>query len=176
MRMLLIVGVPTRSMWMYVGWHGGATRGHLENVEGFPDSWMERALCCHEGDFEEVYANYGCATDNDGSHDDNKNGIAGDAQQQKPLLIEKEEEEVLKVQHSYDNIDSTTGSPHTTSPTSSLLLPLNHNFVYLTSDSPHTLTTLSDNTTSSSGASSIIIISNLPHYIVPRTFMHGCHN
>ena len=55
-------------MWVATG---GTTRGHLENVEGFPDRWMERAFRCHKGDFEEVYASNGCATDNNGSHDDN---------------------------------------------------------------------------------------------------------
>ena len=35
---------------------GGTTRLHLENVEGFPDRWEERAYRCHEGGMEEVYA------------------------------------------------------------------------------------------------------------------------
>ena len=98
---------------------GCKTREHLENVEGFPESWLGRAFRCHEGSFEEVYGT--CVTSSADGND--REGIE------------------------CDNTTNRVVAKNSNYAAASSSLPPNHKFVYLTGDSPNTLTTLNDNTT-----------------------------
>ncbi len=98
---------------------GSKTREHLKNVEGFPESWLGRAFRCHEGSFEKVY---GSSVTNRTERND-REGIECDNTANQVVA-----------NNSNHAADSRSLSP-------------NHKFVYLTGDSPNTLTTLNDNTT-----------------------------
>jgi len=118
---------------------GSMTRAHLENVDGFPDRWEERAFCCHEGDIEVVYSNYrrGAEAEEDDKGND-------DAQSNFDAATGNGDDELASKDIAND--DGNASNVHKSSERS-LSLPPNHNFVYLTGDSPHLLTTLDDNTT-----------------------------
>ena len=101
-------------------------------MEGFPDRWVGRAFQCYEGTFEEVYGkravNGDVRTD---AVDDAKEpceGKANDAAASKDDVVANNDESEDK---------------HPPYPK----LPAGHQFVYLTGDSPNTLTTLDNNTT-----------------------------
>jgi len=106
----------------------GQTRGHLEKVQGFPDRWAGRALRCFEEGLEEVY---GQGIDNGEDVDDNNDDAKG-----------------------YENELGTTDADTCSNssedeqfqPYFSKVAP-NHQFVYLTGDSPNVLSTLENNTT-----------------------------
>lgn len=133
------------------------TRAQLENVDGFPDRWKDRAFLCHEDDIEMVYSNFyrcddaktseeekgGVTRD---SNDDSQNvfddtiGKNGDDGREKSLKISANGYAIAdNIQHHDDTIKSSGKSLSQ--------LPPNHKFVYLTGDSSNTLTTLNDNTT-----------------------------
>ena len=159
---------------------GGTTRGHLMNVEGFPDRWEERAFRCYEGDLEEVYAtclgshgdgdgegegddllgkngcdsresscdasqdevgtgNYDVATDDGGVVPPTATNVVGDGREDDAIAGDGGGREVR-------GCDATTPTTMRSSPSSSSIPP-GHRFVYLTGDSPNTLTTLDDNST-----------------------------
>ena len=149
---------------------------HLENVEGFPDRWEERAYRCHEGDVEEVYAR--CRGGNGG-------GKASASATEMATATAADDDAVTRdVDVATDGCGGGPGArppnggattdavgripddasvdddgrargrtPAQASRTarrrrpSSSSLPPDHRFVYLTGDSPNSLTTLDDNTT-----------------------------
>ncbi|KAL9186408.1 hypothetical protein ACHAXT_005646 [Thalassiosira profunda] len=112
---------------------GGVTWEGLEKVEGFPDKWVGRAFRCYEEKMEEVYAK--SVADNAG------NAEAGDAGGKEEV---KEDQESGKgdLDDAKDAKDGS-GSAKQSHPK----LRPNHQFVYLSGDSPNTLSTLDDNTT-----------------------------
>jgi tRNA (guanine9-N1)-methyltransferase len=148
---------------------GSKTRAQLENVDGFPDRWKDRAFHCHDDDVEVLYSNFircdddddddakkkteevdddrGSNNNNDAAHNDFDDTTTG-----KNEHDGCEEENSLTVVAFNDTTDANNVNDDDTTVKSSgkLLsqqLPPNHKFVYLTGDSPHTLTTLNDNTT-----------------------------
>jgi tRNA (guanine9-N1)-methyltransferase len=144
------------------------TRAQLENVDGFPDRWKDRAFHCHDDDVEVLYSNFiRCNDDddddakkkteevdkdrssnnNDDDHNDfddtttGKNGHDGRDEEKSSTVVAKND--------TPKNANNVNDDTTTVKSSGKLLsqLPPNHKFVYLTGDSPHTLTTLNDNTT-----------------------------
>ena len=139
--------------------HGSKTRIQLDNVDGFPDRWKDRAFHCHEDDIEMVYSNFNRCDDantttEEGKGDDKRdsNDIAQndfDATTCKYEDDGREENSSKVIANDTANADDNINADTVKSCGKSLSqqLPSNHKFVYLTGDSPHTLTTLNDNTT-----------------------------
>jgi tRNA (guanine9-N1)-methyltransferase len=105
---------------------GCKAREHMENVDGFPERWVERAFRCHEGGIEEVYGQ--CTTSGTDDNVGNDRQVIECDNTTNHAVVEKET----------DHVAVAAARPN---------LPPNHKFVYLTGDSPNTLTTLDDNTT-----------------------------
>ena len=135
---------------------GGDTRMHLENVEGFPDRWEERAFGCHEGDLEEVYAHCrGGEGDGDGDGEDQSDAKGGDGTASSSCGEEAIDDDVATDVNGGRGApeprphvgDGTAGVATARRPSTSVPLPPGHRFVYLTGDSANVLTTLDDNAT-----------------------------
>lgn len=103
---------------------GCDTRKHMEKVDGFPDSWANRAYHCHEGSLEEVF---GEALSNIGKNKDED---------------KQENDEEGQIDSKEDS-----GSSKDNCQQSLPKLRPNHQLVYLTGDSEETLSTLDNNTT-----------------------------
>ncbi len=103
---------------------GCDTRKHMEKVDGFPESWANRAYHCHEGSLEEVF---GEALSNIGKNKDE------DKQEN------DEEGQIGSKEDSGSSKDNCRQSLPKLRP--------NHQLVYLTGDSEETLSTLDNNTT-----------------------------
>ena len=138
--------------------HGSKTRIQLDNVDGFPDRWKDRAFHCHEDDIEVVYSNFYRCDDAKTSTEEEKgdairdsNDIAQndfDATTCKYEDDGREDNSLIVIANETTNADNINDDTVKSCGKSlSQQLPSNHKFVYLTGDSPHTLTTLNDNTT-----------------------------
>lgn len=109
----------------------------LEKVEGFPNSWVGRAFHCFEDGFEKVY--------NDNSsremkEEESTTATAADADKKKAGKSEEgKQDDASKDNAKTNKISGVNPSPKGLRP--------GHQFVYLTGDSPNTLTTLDNNTT-----------------------------
>jgi Trm5-related predicted tRNA methylase len=143
------------------------TRTQLENVDGFPDRWKDRAFHCHDDDVEVVYSNFiRCNDDDDdakkktedvdddrGSNNNNDHNDFDDTTIGKNEDDGREEENSSTVVAKNDtpknanNVNDDDTIVKSSGKSLSQQLPPNHKFVYLTGDSPNTLTTLNDNTT-----------------------------
>ena len=113
----------------------GLTYQGLEKVEGFPDSWVGRAFQCYENGMEEVYSN--AVVDNDTDKNSN-NKVEGKSDGGE--LKEDADADTTAAAMDDDKDTARKQPPHPK-------LPPNHKFVYLTGDSPNTLSTLDNNTT-----------------------------
>ena len=123
---------------------GCQTRAGLEKVEGFPERWVGRAFYCYEERLEEVYG---------GSIGENLNQSEAEGKSEEVLKNEDTttdsaandgNSKVSAESCSKDDADSTNNcSEKQPYPK----LRPNHKFVYLTGDSPNTLSTLDNNTT-----------------------------
>mmetsp|Transcript_10834 Transcript_10834/g.22988 ORF Transcript_10834/g.22988 Transcript_10834/m.22988 type:complete len:447 (+) Transcript_10834:106-1446(+) len=138
---------------------GGQTRGHLEKVEGFPERWVGRAFQCYEEGLEEVYGRGRAdVVGKNGEADTIANDANEDGKSDKETKEGQESsaKTVIATNTKNDsNNDDATAAPEkaddsaasASQPPSYPKLRPNHQFVYLTGDSPNTLTTLDDNTT-----------------------------
>mmetsp|Transcript_34417 Transcript_34417/g.83257 ORF Transcript_34417/g.83257 Transcript_34417/m.83257 type:complete len:391 (+) Transcript_34417:207-1379(+) len=117
----------------------GQTRGHLRKQEGFPERWVGRAFRCYGRNLEVVY-NSARVFD---IGDDASTGANNDDN------CEQTSEEKVNDgrQTSYINDDNEDAPNNNSGKEPHPKLKSNHQFVYLTADSPNTLTTLDDNTT-----------------------------
>jgi len=123
---------------------GGQTREHMEKVEGFPDRWVGRAFHCFEGNLEEVYGSKCVVNEGDVVGDANDGDECDEMVKQGKESLNKDSEEIPSNASSNDS-NSATNNNSEDQPYPKL--PPNHQFVYLTGDSPNTLTTLDNNTT-----------------------------
>ena len=101
---------------------GDETRGHLEKVAGFPESWVSRAFNTYEAGIEEVYK---CGSSKKLA--ENKEGD--------PNADENETDQKLAT----DEPSQTAAAETHSKPGQKL--------IYLTGDSPNTITTLENDTT-----------------------------
>ena len=122
----------------------------LEKVEGFPDSWVGRAFHCYQQRFEEVYANSIESSNGDGK---NCEGKSEEEDGQEVLMSSKASSGNEITTHAKSPKKNDSNDDNTTNKESRLREPSypklthRHKFVYLTGDSPNTLTTLDNNTT-----------------------------
>jgi len=117
----------------------------LEKVEGFPNSWVGRAFHCFEDGFEDVYNGDSSREkkEEEGTTDMAAATVA-DADKKKE---DKSEEGVETTEKPItETNDAKTNESGEVNPSPKGLRP-GHQFVYLTGDSPNTLTTLDNNTT-----------------------------
>jgi len=118
----------------------------LEKGEGFPNSWVGRAFHCFEDGFEDVYngdSSREKKEEEEGTTDMAAATVA-DADKKKE---DKSEEGVETTEKPItETNDAKTNESGEVNPSPKGLRP-GHQFVYLTGDSPNTLTTLDNNTT-----------------------------
>lgn len=121
----------------------GATRAFLEKVEGFPERWVGRAFRCYDNVLEEVYAK-SIGNEAEGATSTNGNNVVDETSK----IVQQTEKSTVT---SNDTGSRNNGTNETNSESgeqsSYPKLRTNHKFVYLTGDSPNTLTTLDNNTT-----------------------------
>jgi len=120
----------------------------LEKVEGFPNSWVGRAFHCFEDGFEDVYNS--SREKKEGTTDMAAATVAdADKKNEAKSSEEGEQDDASKVETTEKPITETNDAKTNESidePSPKGLRP-GHQFVYLTGDSPNTLTTLDNNTT-----------------------------
>ena len=113
---------------------GGQARENLEKVQGFPERWAVRSFRCYEESMEEIYGR--CIENNsDGTDEISISSVKCEDNESKG----KDRASII-AEDSYATVNDPPALPFPK-------LQPNHKFVYLTGDSPNTLTTLDNNTT-----------------------------
>ena len=130
----------------------GLTYKGLEKVEGFPNSWVGRAFHCFEDAFEKVYNDNNNRKKEEESTTDTaaaKVSARSDMKKEDKSEEGKQDDNAPKVETTEKPITETNDAKTNESinePSPKGLRP-GHQFVYLTGDSPNTLTNLDNNTT-----------------------------
>ena len=119
---------------------GGQTRVGLEKVEGFPNAWEGRAFRCYEEKLEDVYGGrvIGSAKHEEAGSEGNEKEVMKGSPTKSDTIAESS-----SAAENDSKNDATDSGEQKMYPK----LPPKHQFVYLTGDSPNTLTTLDNNTT-----------------------------
>ena len=125
----------------------GLTYKGLEKVEGFPNSWVGRAFHCFEDGFENVYNDNSNRKEEESTTDmaaatvadKKKGGKSEEGEQDDASKVVTTEKPNAETNDAKTNESIDEPSPKGLRPS--------HQFVYLTGDSPNTLTTLDNNTT-----------------------------
>jgi Trm5-related predicted tRNA methylase len=124
---------------------GGDTRGHLEKVVGFPDNWSGRAFNSYEEGMDVVYGL-------DGEVGQNEGDIGGSGHD--AVNSDVHHATATAHQSSDDNKDNDVGAASQESKDEATNTNPNNNtksfkrkLIYLTGDSPNTLSTLDNDTT-----------------------------